>query len=93
MVNKCLKIISLSIVLLFCGAFLSPRAVAQGSAAEQAISRTHKDPQLKWNPCPPIFPKGCEVTVLAWRSGQWPLRRVSQDTGQIQPSAPFAHLP
>ncbi len=24
----------------------------------------HTDPKLTWAPCPPIFPKGCEVTVL-----------------------------
>ena len=22
------------------------------------------DPALKWGPCPPIFPKGCEIAVL-----------------------------
>jgi len=42
----------------------STTTVAQEATGEQAISRTHKDPQLKWSPCPPIFPKGCEVTVL-----------------------------
>src|SRR3712207_2955530 len=64
MVNKWLKITSLLVVVLSCVAASSTPAVAQESTAEQAISRTHKDPQLKWNPCPPIFPKGCEVTVL-----------------------------
>ena len=39
-------------------------AFAQQPAAEQAITRRHDDPQLKWSPCPPIFPKGCEVTIL-----------------------------
>lgn len=34
------------------------------SASGEAISRRHDDPQLKWGPCPDIFPKGCEVTVL-----------------------------
>ena len=64
MPDKWLKAISLSIVLLS-GAAASPTpVVAQEAAEEQAISRTHKDPQLKWGPCPPIFPKGCEVTVL-----------------------------
>ena len=64
MVNKWLKITSLLVVLLSCVVVASTPAAAQESTGEQAISRTHKDPQLKWNPCPPIFPKGCEVTVL-----------------------------
>jgi mannose-6-phosphate isomerase-like protein (cupin superfamily) len=64
MVNKWLKITSLLVVLLSCVAVSSTPAVAQESTGEQAISRTHKDPLLKWSPCPAIFPKGCEVTVL-----------------------------
>ena len=64
MENKWLRITSLLVVLLSCVAVASTPAVAQESAGEEAISRTHKDPQLKWSPCPPIFPKGCEVTVL-----------------------------
>jgi mannose-6-phosphate isomerase-like protein (cupin superfamily) len=64
MVNKWLKITSLLAVLLYCVLVASTPAVAQESTGEQALSRTHKDPQLKWGPCPPIFPKGCEVTVL-----------------------------
>jgi len=64
MVNKWLKTTSILVVLLSCMAVGSTTAVAQEATGEQAISRTHKDPQLKWSPCPPIFPKGCEVTVL-----------------------------
>ncbi len=64
MVNKWLKIFSLLVVLLSFVAVASTTAVAQESTGKQAISRTHDDPQLKWSPCPPIFPKGCEVTVL-----------------------------
>ena len=64
MVNKWLKITLLLVALLSCVAVASTPVMAQESAGEQAISRTHKDPQLKWGPCPPIFPKGCEVTVL-----------------------------
>lgn len=64
MVNKWLKITSLLLVVLFCAAASSTPAFAQEVAKEEAISRTHQDPQLKWNPCPSIFPKGCEVTVL-----------------------------
>ena len=64
MVNRSLSISSLFAVLLYCVAVASMPAMAQESIGEQAISRTHKDQQLKWGPCPPIFPKGCEVTVL-----------------------------
>ena len=64
MVNKWLKITSLFVVLLSCVAVSTTLAAAQESTGQEAISRIHKDPQLKWNPCPPIFPKGCEVTVL-----------------------------
>jgi quercetin dioxygenase-like cupin family protein len=64
MVNKWLRITSLLVVPLSCVAIASTPGVAQESTGEQAISRTHRDPQLKWSPCPPIFLKGCEVTVL-----------------------------
>lgn len=64
MVNKWLKITSLLVVGLSCVAASSTPVAAQESSVEQAISRRHDDPQLKWTPCPPIFPKGCEVTVL-----------------------------
>lgn len=64
MVNKWLRINLLVAVLLSCGGVVTAPALAQDSSTEQAITRTHKDPQLKWGPCPPIFPKGCEVTVL-----------------------------
>jgi mannose-6-phosphate isomerase-like protein (cupin superfamily) len=62
MVNKWLKTASLLVALFFVAITFTP--VAQEPTGEQAISRKHFDPQLKWNPCPPIFPKGCEVTLL-----------------------------
>lgn len=64
MVKKWLEITSLLVVLLSLMAVDTTTAVAQESAGEQAVSRTHKDRDLKWNTCPPIFPKGCEVSVL-----------------------------
>jgi mannose-6-phosphate isomerase-like protein (cupin superfamily) len=64
MVDKWLRITSLFVVLLSCVAVASKPAMSQESTGEQAISRTHKDSELKWGPCPTIFPKGCEVTVL-----------------------------
>ena len=34
------------------------------SAAEPALSMGFKDKALKWVPCPPFIPKGCEIAVL-----------------------------
>ena len=39
-------------------------AVAQAPAGSQPLRWSHTDGGLKWSPCPPIFPKGCELTVL-----------------------------
>lgn len=33
-------------------------------AAEPALALTFADAQLKWGPCPPFIPKGCEISVL-----------------------------
>lgn len=53
------QLLSLVLPLLF-GAF----AVAEDTASEQAVTYTFKDPNLKWGPCPPFIPKGCEIAVL-----------------------------
>jgi len=37
---------------------------AQAQAPSVPLRWVHTDPNLTWAPCPPIFPKGCEVTVL-----------------------------
>ena len=37
---------------------------AQVFAQEQALTRTARDTQLKWGPCPPFLPKGCTIAVL-----------------------------
>lgn len=37
---------------------------AQAPAQEQALTRTARDAQLKWGPCPPFLPKGCGIAVL-----------------------------
>ena len=34
------------------------------SAQETPLAWKAKDPQLKWGPCPPFLPKGCEISVL-----------------------------
>lgn len=33
-------------------------------AAERPLFRTMNDKDLKWGPCPEVFPKGCEIGVL-----------------------------
>jgi len=55
----CLQVASLFLLSLV-GSF----ALAQAPVTEQALTRTHDDPQLKWGPCPPFLPKGCGIAVL-----------------------------
>ena len=38
--------------------------LAQAPVQEQAVTRTTRDAQLKWGPCPPFLPKGCGIAVL-----------------------------
>jgi quercetin dioxygenase-like cupin family protein len=47
-----------------CVLVLSSAAFAQAPPAEQAITRTASDSQLKWGPCPEFLPKGCAIAVL-----------------------------
>lgn len=42
----------------------SPLAMADKPAADPVLVFTFKDPGLKWGPCPPFIPKGCEIAVL-----------------------------
>ncbi len=49
---------------LFIIATLSLAFSAAYATKEIAIAKTHKDPSLKWGPCPELFPKGCEISVL-----------------------------
>lgn len=49
---------------LFYWSLVGTFALAQAPVAEQALTRTHDDPQLKWGPCPPFLPKGCGIAVL-----------------------------
>lgn len=39
-------------------------AGAPVSAQELPLTRTAKDAELKWGPCPAFLPKGCEISVL-----------------------------
>lgn len=42
----------------------APLALADKAAPEPALAYTFKDPALKWGPCPPFIPKGCEIAVV-----------------------------
>jgi quercetin dioxygenase-like cupin family protein len=39
-------------------------AAAPVSAQETPLTRSAKDSRLKWGPCPPFLPKGCQIAVL-----------------------------
>jgi quercetin dioxygenase-like cupin family protein len=52
--------VALMLGLLLAGAF----AGAPASAQEIPLTRTAKDAELKWGPCPPFLPKGCGISVL-----------------------------
>ena len=46
---------------------LSFSVLAQDKVEDKSqtpLARTFQDKDLKWGPCPEVFPKGCEVTVL-----------------------------
>src|SRR6267142_275955 len=59
MTQQSLKVALMS-GLLLAGAF----AGAPVSAQEPPLTRTAKDSQLKWGPCPAFLPKGCRIAVL-----------------------------
>jgi quercetin dioxygenase-like cupin family protein len=52
--------IVLSVGLTLCCGFSTTPLLAQ----ERALSLAAKDPDLKWGPCPPFLPKGCQIAVL-----------------------------
>ena len=56
---KSIKLLSVA-VLALSGSFAS----AVEPAAEPALAIAFKDPGLKWGPCPPFIPQGCEIAVL-----------------------------
>ena len=55
---------SLRCSLLFVSSLVGSFANAQAPAQEQALTRTARDADLKWGPCPPFLPKGCGIAVL-----------------------------
>ena len=56
--------LSLRCSLLFLSSLVGSFANAQMAAQEQALTRTARDADLKWGPCPPFLPKGCGIAVL-----------------------------
>jgi mannose-6-phosphate isomerase-like protein (cupin superfamily) len=44
-------------------AFFAASAVS-AFAQESPVTRTAKDPQLQWRPCPAFLPRGCRIAVL-----------------------------
>jgi len=46
------------------GALALSAVGASAAEGEAPLAITSQDPTLKWGPCPPIFPAGCEIAVL-----------------------------
>ena len=49
----------------FC-VFLAVAGIGEGAepSSDKPVALDAHDAQLKWGPCPPLFPKGCEIAVL-----------------------------
>ena len=56
------KLTSAAILLVIAGCSGAPESNAEPKETPLAIKAS--DPSLQWGACPPIFPKGCEITVL-----------------------------
>lgn len=52
------------------GPMMLAAAAAAAAAEEPAVARRLTDPGLSWNPCPNVFPAGCEIAVLHGDPGQ-----------------------
>ena len=39
-------------------------AVSAGAADEAALALSYDDIALKWGPCPPFIPEGCQIAIL-----------------------------
>ena len=37
---------------------------ASAESGDKPLATALSDPALQWGPCPPIFPKGCQIAVL-----------------------------
>jgi hypothetical protein len=53
----------LSAALLAAPLTMPDQSAAQG-ASKTPVTTAASDPALKWGPCPPIFPAGCEIALL-----------------------------
>ena len=53
-----LKIVSMS------GLLVAAAFAGTLFAQDVPLARTAKDSDLKWGPCPPFLPKGCQISVL-----------------------------
>jgi len=53
-----------AILLLLFVALMVAACSPEQPASAKAFEFTANDPALKWGPCPPIFPAGCEIAVL-----------------------------
>lgn len=49
---------------LLSGLLLAGALAGAPVSAQAPVTRSAQDPQLKWGPCPPFLPKGCQITVL-----------------------------
>jgi len=65
---------------------------ATASAQEAPVSRTARDADLKWGPCPPFLPKGCEIAVLHGDPAKPNVDNPLQSPGEGLHRAPLAHL-
>jgi len=57
-------------VALISGLLLTGTFAGAPVSAQTPLTRTAKDSQLKWGPCPAFLPKGCEISVLQGDPGK-----------------------
>src|SRR5262245_44391227 len=50
--------------MLFVAGGLAACVLPAASAEQSAITWTAEDAGLKWGPCPPFLPQGCQIAVL-----------------------------
>ncbi len=80
--------------LLFLLGLVGSFAQAQAPAQEQALTRTARDAQLKWGPCPPFLPKRCGIAVLHGDPAKDPQTSNSNSQAANQPAIkPVVDIP
>ena len=60
--------LAMASLLLLMGAAAEPAAAE--SVIDKALAVAASAADLKWGPCPPLFPQGCEIAVLRGDPGQ-----------------------